>query len=77
VITTVAAQGQSIHALANDPAIELTAAMLIGGTSQAVLDWLDGRLACSRNAFTDDLIALWELIGDGTAALVRGRGAAE
>jgi AcrR family transcriptional regulator len=75
VITTVAAQGGSVHGIAADPAIDLAAAMLVGGTSQAVLDWLDGRLACSRTDFVDDLVALWQLIGDGTGARVRARAA--
>lgn len=73
VIATVSTQGRSMHALAEDPAVELTAAMLVGGTSQAVLDWLEGRIACSRDDFIDDLVNLWQAIGDVGAARVRTR----
>jgi AcrR family transcriptional regulator len=73
VIATVAAQGRSRRALADDPTVEVTAAMLVGGTSQAVLDWLDGPVECSRERFTDDLVALWQAIGDAATAQVRGR----
>ena len=48
--------------------------MLVGGTSQAVLDWLDGRVAQTREEFIDDLVALWLAIGDSMAARVRARG---
>jgi AcrR family transcriptional regulator len=74
VIATVAAQGRSIHALAEDPTVDLSAAMLVGGTSQAVLDWLDGRIDCNRDQLIDDLIVLWQSIGDTAASRVRGRG---
>ena len=46
--------------------------MLVGGTSQAVLDWLDGRIAASREALVEDLVALWLLISAGTAARLAG-----
>ena len=64
IITTVADTGRKLHWLGEDPSADLTAAMVFGGTSQAVLDWLDGRIDCSRAQFTDDLIALWNRIAD-------------
>lgn len=73
VIATVSTEGRSMHALAEDPVVELTAAMLVGGTSQAVLDWLEGQVRCSRDDFVDDLVTLWQAIGDVAAARVRAR----
>ena len=74
VIATVASEGRNMHHLAADPAVELAAAMLVGGTSQAVLDWLDRRVPQTRDEFVDDLVALWLAIGDSMAARVRARG---
>lgn len=74
VIATAAAQGRSIHALADDPAVELAAAFLVGGTSQAVLDWLDGRAACSRRELIDDLVGFWQATGDRAAEQARAHG---
>lgn len=71
VISTAAAQGREVHALDDAPIVGLSAAMLIGGTSQAVLDWLDGRVECTRDEFVDDLAALWRGITDTTVALAR------
>ena len=67
-------QGRSIYEVSEDAPIgELSAAMIIGGTSQAVLDWLDGRAACSRDELAAHLISLWLAIGDATTARVYGR----
>lgn len=71
LIATVAAQGRSHHALPDHPVVQTTAAMLIGGTSQAVLDWVDGHVTCSRAEFVDHLTALWLVLSDGAAARVR------
>jgi hypothetical protein len=38
--------------------------MIVGGTSQVILDWLDGRARCSRQELTAILVALWRGIGD-------------
>lgn len=74
LIATAAATGRSLHDLADDAFTDLVAAMLVGGTSQAVLDWLDGRIASSQDELVDHLATLWQLIGDGVAAYVRGGG---
>lgn len=73
VITTAAAQGRDMHGLAYDPALELSAAMLVGGTGQAVLDWLDGRVPCTREQLVDHLVALWQAVSAATAARVPRR----
>jgi AcrR family transcriptional regulator len=74
LIAIVEAQGRSIYAVpSEDPAAELSAAMIIGGTSQAILDWLDGRADCPREELVAHLISVWLAIGDATDARVRGR----
>lgn len=75
IVAAAAEQGRSYHAIADDPVIDMAAAMLVGGTSQAVLDWLDEPRAVPREAFIDELAALWEIIGDGAAKRARRRAA--
>jgi AcrR family transcriptional regulator len=67
----VAAHGRGIYDLGDDPRVDLAAAMMVGGTSQAVLDWLDGRIGGSREAFVDELVALWLVMADATTARVQ------
>ena len=66
VIVAAAARGASLHGIDDARLLDLSAAMLVGGTGQAVLDWLDGRLGDSYDAFVDDLVALWQVIVEGT-----------
>jgi AcrR family transcriptional regulator len=74
LIAIVEAQGRSIYSVSEErPAAELSAAMIIGGTSQAILDWLDGRAPCEREELVAHLTSLWLAIGDATEAQVRGR----
>ena len=68
VIAAAAEQGRSLHALTDDAVLGAAAAMLVGGTSQVVLDWLDGGIPASRERLVADLIAFWEAIA---AAAVR------
>lgn len=58
---------------ASDPIAPLAASLLIGGTIDAVLNWLDGKIPMSREAFIDDLAALWVITGDGAAARAKAR----
>lgn len=75
LIGVVESQGRSIYTVSDDePAGELSAAMIIGGTSQAVLDWLDGRADCTREELIAHLISLWLAIGDATTARLREAG---
>jgi AcrR family transcriptional regulator len=68
-----AARGRAIHDVEDERLMELSAGLLVGGTSQAVLDWIDGRLPVTREAFIDDLAALWLMVGDGVEELTRVR----
>ncbi|MEA2170977.1 MAG: hypothetical protein QOF76_4277 [Solirubrobacteraceae bacterium] len=64
IVSVVAAQGRRRHHLEDGALVELVASMLVGGTSQAVLDWLDGRIDSSRDAFAQQLATLWQTIGE-------------
>lgn len=66
----IAARGSKAYELSGvSPAVELSAAMLIGGTSQAILDWLDGRVACTSTELVEDLVVLWQAVGEATTVL--------
>lgn len=56
-----------------DPIIQTTAALLIGGTGQAILSWLDGDIPGGRDDLVDNLTTLWLITGDGAAAHARDR----
>lgn len=58
---------------ATDPIAPLAASLLIGGTIDAVLNWLDGKIPMPRESFIDDLAALWVITGDGAAARAKAR----
>jgi AcrR family transcriptional regulator len=74
LIAVVESRGRSIYTVSDDePAGELSAAMIIGGTSQAVLDWLDGRADCPREELIAHMISLWLAIGDATTTRLAGR----
>ncbi|MEW5733565.1 MAG: TetR/AcrR family transcriptional regulator [Thermodesulfobacteriota bacterium] len=55
------------------PIAELGSAMLIGGSIEAILAWLNGNIKMSREQFMDDLAALWVILGDGAADRERER----
>lgn len=67
VIVTVVSEGRQLHDVPDDAFAETAASMLVGGTSQAILDWLDGRVDCSRTAFVERVVVLWQAVGDVTA----------
>ena len=59
-------QGRAVHHLPGDegPRTDLGGAMLIGGTRQAMLDFIDGRLHTDQTQFVDDLARYWISLGD-------------
>ena len=71
VIAMVAAQGRETYGLADDPTVDLTAAMVVGGTSQALLDWVDGSVTCSRDELIETVVDLWHAAGDAATARAR------
>jgi AcrR family transcriptional regulator len=68
IIATVASRGHDVHPVEDPVRPDLVAGFLVGGTSQAVLDWLDGRLPYPRAELIDELAALWTSLGDTAVA---------
>lgn len=56
-----------------DPIASLVSSMLVGGTIEAILNWLDGGIAMSREQFIDDIATMWNISGDSAAAIGRKR----
>jgi AcrR family transcriptional regulator len=51
----------------------VSAAVLVGGFSEVLVAWLDGRIAVSRERLIDDATELFGALGDATAAIVARR----
>lgn len=62
-VTLAAARARTVFAGGDATAFALPASLLVGGTSQAVLDWLDGGVDCSRDELIDGLVTMWLAIG--------------
>jgi len=56
-----------------DPIASLVSSMLVGGTIEAILNWLDGGIEMSRDQFIADLAVLWNINGDSAAEIGRKR----
>jgi AcrR family transcriptional regulator len=52
----------------------VAAAVLVGGTRELVLAWLDGRIDVPRDQLVDDATALFLAVGEAAAAVAAGRG---
>lgn len=52
---------------------QIGAAMLIGGMSEVLLDWIDGRIGVTRDQLVDDLAVLALALGDATEKIARSR----
>jgi AcrR family transcriptional regulator len=51
----------------------IAAAMLVGGLSELLVAWLDGRIKVSRDQLVDDATALVLALGDAAAGIARQR----
>jgi AcrR family transcriptional regulator len=49
------------------------AAMLVGGISEVLRDWIDGRIEVTRDQLVDDLAALSLALGEATEQIARKR----
>ena len=59
--------------LAEDPRIEITAAVMLGGTGQALLDWFDGYIEIERTALIDDIADTWLALADSMTERIRAK----
>ncbi|MDD5225283.1 MAG: TetR/AcrR family transcriptional regulator [bacterium] len=70
----ISAYGYEYHNVTGtDTFSELASALLIGGSIEVILGWLDGNIAISREHLIDDLAALWIFVGDGVASWGKAR----
>lgn len=58
-ITIAAARARTVFPGGDATAFALPAALVVGGTSQAVLDWLHGDVDCTRDELIDGLVTMW------------------
>ena len=56
-----------------DPIATLTSSMLVGGTIEAILLWLEGGMDMGREQFIDDVAEMWMINGDAAAAIGKRR----
>lgn len=47
----------------------LTSSLLIGGTVESILDWIDGKLDLSLDAFVDYVARFWVAMGDSAVSM--------
>lgn len=58
---------------ADVPTARLSSAVLVGGLSEVLVAWLDGRVEVTREQLVDDVTELFVGLGDTTAAIVARR----
>ena len=52
---------------------QVGAAMLVGGISEVLRDWIDGRVKATRDQLIDDLAVLGVALGQATEQIARSR----
>jgi AcrR family transcriptional regulator len=56
-----------------DAIASVTSALLVGGTIEVILNWLDGVITMPREQLIEDVAAMWQANGDATAARAKAR----
>lgn len=69
------AHARSVHdvALEKDPLAQVGPAFMIGGTADAILEYLNGRVRVSVDELAQSLATLWVVTGNGAAEVARTR----
>ena len=57
----------------DDPVVKVAASMVVGGMSELVITWLEGRLDMSLDQLIDDASILFGALGDAAAAVADSR----
>lgn len=68
VIGVAIAQGTDSLAMPAGPGVGYASSLLVGGSSQVILDWIDGELRGSREDLIDQLVSLWTAVHDDVVA---------
>lgn len=71
----IATFGRGYYGVADDtdPIAEVAAALLVGGMTELLLAWLDGRIAITREQLVEDVTALFVVTAEGAVAIARAR----
>ncbi|WP_194855387.1 TetR/AcrR family transcriptional regulator [Alloalcanivorax venustensis] len=56
------------------PIAHVGSALLVGGTIEAVMSWLDADVVVSREEFVEDIACFWVAVGDSAVSLSQSRG---
>jgi AcrR family transcriptional regulator len=56
-----------------DPIADVAAGLLVGGITELLITWLDGRLAMTREQLVDDFTELFVATGESAVAIARRR----
>lgn len=75
-LETALSQYGHLHYEANqetDPIAAVTSSLLVGGTIEVILNWLDGTIPMRREQLIADVAAMWLANGDATAARAKAR----
>ncbi|WP_164518067.1 TetR/AcrR family transcriptional regulator [Mycobacterium sp. P7213] len=67
--------GRTVHGveLENDPLAKVAPAFIVGGTADAILDFVNGEVDLSLDDFIAQLATLWLITGSGAAQFARAR----
>ena len=71
----VAAYARDFYGVADDPdpISDIAASMIVGGVSELMITWLDGRLHVTREQLVEDITELFVITGEGAIAIARAR----
>ncbi|MDO8331916.1 MAG: hypothetical protein Q7T36_15735 [Fluviicoccus sp.] len=75
-LETALSQYGHLHYEANqetDPIAAVTSSLLVGGTIEVILNWLDGTIPMGWEQLIADVAAMWLANGDATAARAKAR----
>lgn len=67
IVDVLAAEVRAIHH-EDHSLIDIAATILVNGSIQAIVDWLDGTLVLTQQQFIDHVTALWLLTSEGVRA---------
>lgn len=67
--------GRTVHGveLEKDPLAKVAPAFIVGGTADAILEFVNGGVDLSLDDFIAQLATLWLITGNGAAQVARGR----
>ncbi|WP_199254417.1 TetR/AcrR family transcriptional regulator [Mycolicibacterium mengxianglii] len=73
--SVLVAHARSVHgvALEKDPLAQVGPAFIVGGTADAILEYINGRVRVTADELAQGLATLWVIAGNGAAEVARTR----